>query len=199
MKRKSNSCLALVTLVVADCENVGNIRKYRHVVTRFVQQLGSKTWMQAYHHWRSVSSRKQKQFQAMGWMCVDVASRDRNALDELLIQDCQHLVNCLLPQTVTYRHQQGFPKRDRALGSPPLKQKPLETGATLGHGFRWLVRWRRVLVATAAGLVLALAEMHVYYRYRLARDGLCVDVGSDGRCRLGSLNNAHLNPSLFSP
>lgn len=45
------------------------------------------------------------------------------------------------------------------------------------------VRWRRVLAATAAGLVLMLAGMHVYYRWRVARDGLCVDVGSDGRVK----------------
>jgi hypothetical protein len=140
MKRKSNSCLAPVTLVVADCENVGNFRKYRHVVTRFVQQLSSKTWMQAYHHWRNVSGRKQKQFQALGWMCVDVASRAHNALDELLIQDCQHLVNCLLPQTVVLiAGDQDFAPLVRDLQRREIRVVVIGRRGQIHHKLRTLV------------------------------------------------------------
>ena len=45
------------------------------------------------------------------------------------------------------------------------------------------IRWRRVLVAMAAGLVVVIVATEVYYRWRLHRDGLCVTITPDGKTR----------------
>ncbi|WP_008308463.1 NYN domain-containing protein [Leptolyngbya sp. PCC 6406] len=100
MTQKPNKRFAPVTLVVADCQNVGSLRKYRHSVAKFVQQFGPNTLMQAYHYWRNFSISKQQQLQSLGWLCVDVASCTHNALDDLLMRDCRQLVSYLFPQTV---------------------------------------------------------------------------------------------------
>ena len=100
MTKKQNRCVAPVTLVVADYQNVGSLFKYRHSVEAFVRQFGPKVLRQAYHYWRNFPALKEHQLLMEGWSCIDVPTQTSQALDEQLIRDCRNWREVLPIKTV---------------------------------------------------------------------------------------------------
>lgn len=85
--------------VLADCQNVGVI-KHAEAILRFVQQQGETALLWAYHDWQTVKDTKQKHFQTLGWQCLNVCSKQKDALDKSLIRDFQRLLQSWIPDIV---------------------------------------------------------------------------------------------------
>lgn len=45
------------------------------------------------------------------------------------------------------------------------------------------MRWGRIAVAVAVGLVVMLAVLSAYYRLRVGRDGVCIVTDGDGQVK----------------
>lgn len=85
-----NSSKQPTVAVFADAQNV-NLFRYSHAILNFVNSLGGAPCLYAYHHWRSISPKKEHKLQSQNWRCIDVPIIARNELDKLLINDFSDL------------------------------------------------------------------------------------------------------------
>ena len=76
--------------VFADAQNVSLFR-YSCDILSFANSLGDAPCLYAYHHWRSISPKKECKLQAQNWRCVDIPATTKNALDKQLMNDFEDL------------------------------------------------------------------------------------------------------------
>jgi hypothetical protein len=76
MKKNRIDCLAPVTLVVADCQNVGSLFKYRHAVDKLLcGSWGQRCGFGLITIGATSLRSRNNSCRQMGWNCIDVPSQ----------------------------------------------------------------------------------------------------------------------------
>ncbi len=94
-----NASRQLTVAVFADAQNV-NLFRYSQAILNFVNNLGGVPCLYAYHHWRSISPKKEQRLQSQNWRCVDVPIIEKDKLDRQLMGDFDELCRFWQPDVL---------------------------------------------------------------------------------------------------